>query len=115
MNASVKQLSCAACIALAAALTSGTLTGCASTPTRESTGEYIDDSTITAKVKADLVKDPDVSAAQVSVDTYKGIVQLSGFVDNQAQSQKAEEIAKQVAGVKSVKNNLVVKTTASNQ
>jgi osmotically-inducible protein OsmY len=116
VNAIAKRLGCAACVAAAtmlAPVTMITLSGCASTPTRESTGEYVDDSTITAKVKADLVKDPVVSALQVSVETYKGVVQLSGFVNSQEQSQRAEDIAKGVAGVKQVKNNLVVKTSSN--
>ncbi len=115
MNAKVKRLSSAACMIAATMLLPvavTTLTGCASTSTRESTGQYVDDSTITAKVKADLVKDPVVSALQVSVETYKGVVQLSGFVDTKEQSDRAETIAKGVAGVQSVKNNLVVKTSS---
>jgi len=71
---------------------------------------YIDDSIITAKVKAALVKDPDVKALEVSVKTDKGIVMLSGFVDNEKQAQRAQEIAVSIDGVKSVKSNLVVKS-----
>ena len=70
---------------------------------------YIDDSIITAKVKAELVKDPLVSALDVGVETYKGLVQLSGFVDNQDQIRRAERIASSVRGVKSVRNSLLVK------
>ena len=82
---------------------------CASTPKQESTGEYIDDSAITAKVKADLLADDILKGFQVSVETYKGIVQLSGFVDTQATKDRAGSIARKVAGVKEVKNNLIVK------
>jgi osmotically-inducible protein OsmY len=111
----MRRLSSAACITAVTVLLPVAVTmlsGCASTSTRESTGEYVDDSTITAKVKADLVKDPVVSALQVSVETYKGVVQLSGFVDTKEQSDRSEQIAKGVAGVQSVKNNLVVKTSS---
>lgn len=86
------------------------MSGCAGTPTRESTGEYVDDSAITTKVKAELVRDPVVKALQVDVTTFKGVVQLSGFVDNANQKAQAEADAKTVNGVKDVKNNIVVKT-----
>jgi len=82
---------------------------CASTPKQESTGEYIDDSTITGKVKADLLADNVLKSFDVSVKTYKGIVELSGFVDTQATKDRAGSIARKVAGVKEVKNNLIVK------
>ena len=86
-----------------------TWVGCASTATRESTGEYVDDSAITAKVKAALVKDPLDSALAVNVKTYKGVVQLSGFVNNADEKTRAGEVARGVNGVKSVTNSLVVK------
>ena len=86
------------------------MSGCAGTPTRESTGEYVDDSAITTKVKAELVRDPVVKALQVDVTTFKGVVQLSGFVDNANQKAQAEADAKTVNAVKDVKNNIVVKT-----
>jgi hyperosmotically inducible protein len=76
---------------------------------QESTGEYIDDSVITNKVKALLAKDDFLKSFQVSVVTFKGNVQLSGFVDSQKAVVKAGEIASSVKGVKSVKNSLVVK------
>jgi len=76
---------------------------------QESTGEYIDDSVITNKVKALLAKDDFLKSFQVSVVTFKGKVQLSGFVDSQKAADKAGEIASSVKGVKSVKNSLVVK------
>jgi osmotically-inducible protein OsmY len=85
--------------------------GCAGTATRESTGEYIDDATISAKVKAALIKDPVVKALDVKVDTFKGAVQLSGFVDTQEQSAQAERIAASMNGVQSVKNNLQLKSS----
>ena len=83
--------------------------GCAGTATRQSTGEFVDDAAITAKVKAELVRDETVKAMQVNVDTFKGIVQLSGFVDTAAQKTRAAEIARTVNGVTDVKNSIEVK------
>ena len=83
--------------------------GCASTPTRESTGEYIDDSTVTTKVKAAIFNDPSLKVFQINVETFKGEVQLSGSVDSDQIVNKAGEVARGVGGVKSVKNDLVVK------
>ena len=97
------------CTMLAVGLIPVAWLGCASTATRESTGEYIDDSTITAKVKAAYVHDPVVSALAVSVKTYKGVVQLSGFVNTATEKARAEEVARGVLGVKSVTNSLIVK------
>jgi osmotically-inducible protein OsmY len=82
---------------------------CAPTPTREGTGEYIDDSVITSKVKAAFAADPVVKATQVSVETFKGTVQLSGFVDSRESAQRAVEIARGIKGVKSVKNDTVIR------
>lgn len=86
-----------------------TLAACAATPTQESTGGYIDDSAITAKVKAYLAQDPKVNVTEVHVRTYKGVVELSGFVDSQAQISEAGQVASQVAGVESVHNSLILK------
>ena len=83
--------------------------GCAGSPTKESTGEYVDDSAITAKVKTALVKDDAVKAFQITVNTFKGVVQLSGFVDNSDQKSAAETDARGVPGVSDVKNNITVK------
>ncbi|NIA53251.1 BON domain-containing protein [Massilia sp. TW-1] len=85
------------------------LVACAPTPTREGTGEYIDDSLITSKVKAAFAADPTVKATQVKVETFKGTVQLSGFVDSRESAEKAVEIARNVKGVKSVKNDTVIR------
>ena len=82
---------------------------CASTPKHEGTGEYIDDSVITAKIKTQLATDDFLKSFQIGVESRKGIVQLSGFVDSQAAVDKAGEIARRVEGVKSVKNDLIVK------
>ena len=82
---------------------------CASTPKQESTGDYVDDSVITNKVKTQLAADDFLKSFQISVETRKGIVELSGFVDSQKAKDKADQIARGVAGVKSVKNALIVK------
>ena len=87
----------------------GTFAACASTRTRESSGEYVDDSVITTKVKSLLAADDFLKSFQISVETYQGTVQLSGFVNSQKAVDKAAEIVKSVKGVKSVKNNLIVK------
>ncbi len=83
--------------------------GCASTRTHESTGEYVDDSVITTKVKALLAEDEFLKSFQIGVETYKGTVQLSGFVNSEQTVDKAGQIARSVKGVRSVRNNLVVK------
>ena len=82
---------------------------CASTSKQEGAGEYVDDSVITTKVKSLIAADDFLKSFQISVETYKGIVQLSGFVGTQMAVNKAGEIARGVQGVKSVKNNLIVK------
>jgi osmotically-inducible protein OsmY len=82
---------------------------CASTPKQESTGEYVDDSVITTKVKSLLAANDFLKSFQISVETFKGTVQLSGFVASQQAVDKAGEIARSVKGVTSVKNDLVVK------
>jgi osmotically-inducible protein OsmY len=87
--------------------------GCSSTPNKESLGETVDDSVITTKIKSLYVKDAAVSALHVSVETYKGVVQLSGFANNQTEIDRAVEIAREVKGVKSVKNDLHLKTNTS--
>ena len=86
-----------------------TLVACASTSKQEGAGEYVDDSVITTKVKTMLASDDFLKSFEISVQTYKGIVQLSGFVDSQKAVDKAGEIASGVKGVKSVKNNLNMK------
>ena len=83
--------------------------GCASTAKQEGTGEYVDDTVITTKVKAAILNEPTLKSAEINVETFKGIVQLSGFVNNSAASLKAAEVARKVEGVKGVKNSLVVK------
>ena len=86
-----------------------TLVACASTSKQEGMGEYVDDSVITTKVKSMLAADDFLKSFQIGVETYKGIVQLSGFVDSQKAIDKAVEITRGVKGVESVKSDLVVK------
>ena len=86
-----------------------TFAACASTPELESAGEYVDDSVITTKVKSLLAADDFLKSFKISVETFKGTVQLSGFVGSQQAVDKANEIARSVKGVTSVKNDLIVK------
>ena len=83
--------------------------GCASTSQRESTGEYLDDSVITTKVKTAIFNEPSLKVNQISVETNKNVVQLSGSVDSTASMNKAVAIARSVEGVSSVKNDMRVK------
>ncbi len=83
--------------------------GCASTPKHEGTGQYVDDTVITAKVKAAVFNEPSLKSAEINVETFKGVVQLSGFVNSQADINKAVEVARSVAGVTSVKNDMRLK------
>jgi hyperosmotically inducible protein len=94
--------------ALAAAAMAATL-GCASTAKSEGTGEYVDDTVITAKVKTAILGDSTLKATEINVETFKGVVQLSGFVNSQADVNQAVVVAKNVKGVKSVKNDMRVK------
>jgi osmotically-inducible protein OsmY len=86
-----------------------TAVGCSSNPTAKTAGEYVDDAVITSKVKAAFAADPTVKATEVNVETYKGDVQLSGFVAEPGDAQRAVEIARGVKGVTSVKNDIRVK------
>ena len=83
--------------------------GCASTPKKEGTGEYIDDTAITTKVKSAILTDSALKVMQINVETFKGEVQLSGFVDSPQSVTKAGEVARGINGVVAVKNNLIVK------
>jgi osmotically-inducible protein OsmY len=85
------------------------LGGCASTDTQEGTGEYIDDTAITTKVKAAIFNEPTLKSAEINVETFKGVVQLSGFVSSRDDIAKAVEIARSVKGVTSVKNDMQLK------
>ena len=85
------------------------LLGCASTSTQEGTGEYVDDTVITTKVKAALFNEPSLKSSEINVETFKGRVQLSGFVGSQASLGKAVSIANGVSGVKSVRDEMRLK------
>lgn len=95
--------------ALILAVSLVSVVGCASTATQEGTGEFIDDSVITTKVKAAIFDDPQLKVFEINVETYKGTVQLSGFVATQAAANKAADLARSVRGVKSVKNDIRIK------
>jgi hyperosmotically inducible protein len=95
--------------ALFLAVTLVSVVGCASTSKQEGTGEYVDDSVITTKVKAAIFNEPTLKSAEINVETFKGAVQLSGFVSSQTAINKAAELARGVSGVKSVKNDMRVK------
>jgi len=86
-----------------------TTMGCAPTPTKEGTGEYVDDTVITTKVKAAIFNEPTLKSAEINVETFKGVVQLAGFTKYQADISKAGDVARGVNGVKSVKNDLRLK------
>ncbi len=95
--------------ALFLAVTLVSVVGCASTSKQEGTGEYVDDTVITSKVKAAIFNEPTLKVAEINVETFKGVVQLSGFVNSQSDINKAVEVARGVSGVKSVKNDMRVK------
>ncbi len=86
-----------------------TMLGCAPTPTREGTGEYVDDAIITTKVKAAIFNEASLKSSEINVETFRGTVQLSGFVRDQADINKAAQVARGVSGVKSVKNDMRLK------
>lgn len=83
--------------------------GCASTSKQEGTGEYVDDTVITTRVKAAILNDPVTKVLEVNVETFKGVVQLSGFVSSQAAANRAVELARGVKGVSSVRNDMRIK------
>jgi len=85
------------------------LLGCASTSKQEGTGEYVDDTVITTKVKAAIFSETSLKSSEINVETFKGVVQLSGFVSSQADINKAVELASGVKGVQSVKNDMHLK------
>lgn len=85
------------------------LAACAAASGRETSGEYVDDATITSKVKSAIIGDSNLKMFQISAETMQGVVQLSGFVDNRQTEEKAVDIARQVKGVKSVKDDLIVR------
>ncbi len=94
---------------LLAALMLTTVVGCASTDKRESVGEYVDDTVITTAVKAAIVNEPALKVSEINVETFKGVVQLSGFVASADSVATASTVARSVKGVKSVKNDIRLK------
>jgi hyperosmotically inducible protein len=103
----MKKIKYISAVILAVALTA-TL-GCASTATQEGTGEYVDDTVITTKVKTALFNEPTLKSAEINVETFKGVVQLSGFVSSQSNINRAAEVARNVTGVTRVKNDMRLK------
>ena len=97
-----------AIVAVLSSLALAQLPGCAGTAAERSTGAIVDDAAITAKVKTALIQEPAVSAMDINVNTYRGVVQLSGFVETEAQANRAVETASNVAGVRSVDNDMRV-------
>jgi osmotically-inducible protein OsmY len=97
-------------IAVIALLSTGLMTAaCVSTRTQQAPGEYVDDSVLTTKVKAALFDDPVTKARQINVETYRGVVQLSGFVDSSEEKSVATKVARSVGGVQEVRNDLELK------
>jgi osmotically-inducible protein OsmY len=94
---------------LVGVLLMATALGCASTSKSEGTGEYVDDTVITGKVKAAIFNEPTLKSAEINVETFKGVVQMSGFVNSQADINKAVSLARSVEGVVSVKNDMRLK------
>lgn len=84
--------------------------GCTATPTQRTAGQTIDDGTVTTRVKAALIKDEDTKARQINVETYRGVVQLNGFVDSDREKREASRVAKNVDGVRRVENNLEIRS-----
>jgi hyperosmotically inducible periplasmic protein len=94
---------------IAGAVAATTIAGCAVTREQSTVGEYVDDATITTRVKARFAEDPTVSAMSISVETLRGTVQLSGFAKTAAERSQAEAIASRVKGVQAVKNNIILR------
>lgn len=109
MNHPVNKFSTALLLMLMLSGAGLVLSSCASTDNSEGTGEYIDDSVITTKVKAAIFNEETLKVLEINVETFKGVVQLSGFVSSQADIDKAVSLARSVKGVLSVKNDMVVK------
>lgn len=104
MKKAIKDLSVIACLVFAVVMIS-----CAGSRTQESAGQYVDSSVITAKVKTALLADPDVSGLAIEVETFKDVVQLSGFVNSKEQARRAVKIARDVDGVREVRDSMIVK------
>lgn len=95
--------------AFGGAILLATMLGCGSSPTREGTGEYVDDTVITTKVKAAVFNEPTLKSSETNVETFKGTVQLTGFVSSRADINKAVDLARGIQGVKSVRNDMRLK------
>lgn len=99
--------------AVLAAIAAAILSACASSETKRSTGEFTDDAALTAKVKSAIATDVGArTAAAINIETYRGVVQLTGFVSSPEQAQRAEAAAKKVEGVRSVKNDVRIKPSS---
>jgi osmotically-inducible protein OsmY len=96
-------------VAFIFAILLASLLGCAGTSTKEGTGEYVDDTVITTKVKTAIFNEPSLKSAEINVETFKGVVQLTGFVSSQANIDRAAQVARGVGGVTSVRNDMRVK------
>ena len=96
-------------VAFIVALLLASMLGCAGTSTKEGTGEYVDDTIITSKVKTAIFNEPSLKSAEINVETFKGTVQLTGFVSSRAAIDKAVEITRGVSGVTSVRNDMRLK------
>lgn len=90
-------------------LLAGSMAACSSMGAQETTGQYVDDTVISSTVRAKLLDDKDLNLTQIDVETFKGVVQLSGFVDTSTAKSRAGQVAGSVSGVKQVRNNLIVK------
>ncbi len=109
INKIVSPLFAQVCTCVFAAVMLTTVVGCASTPTQESTGQYVDDTVITTSVKAAILNEPSLKVLEINVETFKGVVQLSGFVRSADNVATAVNVARGVNGVKSVKNDMRIK------
>jgi len=103
----MKKLTRISLLVVAVAITA--MAGCVSTSTHESTGQYFDDSAITAKVKAAIFDDPSLKSAEINVETFKGRVQLSGFVTSQESINRAVAVTQGIRGVISIRNDMRIK------
>jgi osmotically-inducible protein OsmY len=95
--------------ALFLTITVASIVGCASSPNHQATGEYFDDAVITTKVKAAILEEKSLKSTEINVETFKGVVQLSGFVTSKDNIDKAVEVTRKVNGVKSVENSMTLK------
>jgi hyperosmotically inducible protein len=114
MTSIMKKFGFVVCLSAAVSLAS-LMTGCQGDEYTRSTGETVDDASVTAQVKTELLADPQVSGMDVKVDTFRGTVQLTGFADTFEQKQRAEQLTRNINGVQSVRNDIIVKEAAGGQ